>query len=120
MVLFEILFDIIGAFLSPFISLIGFLLIPVLIIGLIALGIWLIYARYILRKTNELYGFRYQNPTHPDGYRATGPDDFFTCGTCDFSCRSTRENAKLYCEKHQLDVSTKWVCDNYHTAILDP
>lgn len=120
MFILEILFDIISALLSPFISLIGFLLIPVLIIGLITLAIWLIYTWHLTKRINELYGDRYQNPTHPDGYRAIGPDEFFACGTCDFSCRSTREDSKLYCQRHQLDVSKNWICNNYHTAILDP
>ena len=113
--LFEILFDIIGSLLRPFFSLIGAVIIPVTIIGLVHL-----LFEYTSFRPNQKsdYDDRYKNPSRPDAYRSS--DSIIRCSTCNHSIRSNSEGADLYCQKHQVDVLGHYVCNNYHSVLLDP
>lgn len=118
--LFEILFDIIGALLGPILSLIGIVAIPIAIIGLVGffLRILLEYTSFKSHQKKNGYANRYRNPTRPDVYRPC--DNMRRCSNCDQSVRSDKEGSNWYCQKHQIDVHGHYVCNNYHSTILDP
>lgn len=117
--LFEILFDIIGSLLRPFFSLIGAVIIPVTIIGLVYLFVHLLFEYTSFRPNQKSdYDDRYKNPSRPDAYRSS--DSIIRCSTCNHSIRSNSEGADLYCQKHQVDVLGHYVCNNYHSVLLDP
>ena len=116
----KILFDIIGAFLDPIFSIIKIIVVPLMLIALAGFFIRLLFEYSSLKSYEKKNGYdsRYKEPSHPNGYRIS--EDMFRCSNCDYSTRSYKEGEYWYCQRHQIDVHSNYVCDNYHTVIFDP
>ena len=116
---FEIIFSIIGTLLGPMLSLVWLAALPILVIAILGLSIRLVFEYISLSFYQKRHNpvSRYQKPSRPDNYRAS--ENRLRCSNCDYTIRSTREELDWYCQKHQVDVSSDCVCNNYHSVILD-
>lgn len=130
--MFTIMLDIIGALVSPFISLLGTLLIPVIIIGAVLFLFVLLSPRIHPTKAEKDRLTRYQNSRTPVGYRRSvsfeQPSWFPSCYYCPCSKETYEEHGAciksdvitqaeewiantVYCSKYDIDVYSYYTCD---------
>lgn len=135
--MFTIIFDIIGALISPFISLLGTLLIPVIIIGAVLLLFVLLLPRIHPTKAEKDRLTRYQNSRTPVGYRRCvsfeHPSWSPSCYYCPYSKETYEEHGAcikvdritqaeewitntVYCSKYDIDVYSYYTCDMRYRA----
>lgn len=132
-----IIFDIIGALISPFVSLLGAILVPVIVIGGILLLIMLLLSNIRSFETKEKGQTRYQNSHTPAGYRicvsyeqpSWSPSCYYCShsketyeehGTCIKTDTITQTGERItntvYCSKYDIDVCSYYTCDMRYSS----
>lgn len=124
--MFEIIFDILGALLSPFVSLLSLFFIPIIVV---AIGLFVIV---LFSKTTPRESERYKKSQSPVGYRKsvgwspscyycphakpTQEDHGISIMVDSITGAEQRISNKVYCSKYDTDVYSYYTCDTRYTT----
>lgn len=130
--MFTIIFDIVGALVSPFISLFGVFLILAVVIGAVWFLIILLSSRIQPSEAEKDSLIRYQNSRTPAGYRICVSYERTSWSPSCYYCPHSKETYAehgaciktdvitqaeewiantVYCSKYDIDVRSYYTCD---------